>query len=524
MARLGRRQPFAPITKRRIQYQPAAPVADAPYIVSFAANDVRKPRLYRAVTNYRELFTPPTKPVAAKPEIAGFAALESRRPRSFPPIINRVIQFLPFVPRVADAPCIVSFGALESRRPRLLHPVINRVVRYLPLVNPVGKSYVISHVAYEYRKPRSFGTIIKQRTHVAPITAPVSKSRFVLWEAAVESSRRAHTLRAAWIGTPPAGDIKPASLIRLNIKIGHDETVTESQGRRHGQDVATLLNALSRSGAIQGTLKKPYLAYFPADRQQWSPDVPASIWEALDRLVAAQGGNQPLDSDLTAIALLTTTLFGRTLLTLADAAAGRTAFALGTLATQSGTFSGTSSGTNTGDQTTVSGNAGTATALQTARTINGVSFDGTANISIPGGAYIASFFANKNGTNQTGILSATVTKVTYTTETSDVGSYYDATNSKWTPPAGAVLIGAVVNAIAGVVDQNRGQLRIYKNGTPLTIKTTSPSGAQFCPIDIMANDIANGTDYYEIYFYLEGPGNKTIEGAVEQAYFFGYKI
>ena len=38
------------------------------------------------------------------------------------------------------------------------------------------------------------------------------------------------------------------------------------------------------------------------------------------------------------------------------------------------------SGTNTGDQTAVTGNAGTATALETARTIGGVSFDGTANI------------------------------------------------------------------------------------------------------------------------------------------------
>lgn len=40
------------------------------------------------------------------------------------------------------------------------------------------------------------------------------------------------------------------------------------------------------------------------------------------------------------------------------------------------------SGTNTGDQTSVSGNAGTATALQTARNINGVSFNGTANITV----------------------------------------------------------------------------------------------------------------------------------------------
>ena len=43
---------------------------------------------------------------------------------------------------------------------------------------------------------------------------------------------------------------------------------------------------------------------------------------------------QPLDSDLTAIAALTTASFGRSLLTLADQAAGRSAFGLGTISTQ----------------------------------------------------------------------------------------------------------------------------------------------------------------------------------------------
>jgi hypothetical protein len=40
------------------------------------------------------------------------------------------------------------------------------------------------------------------------------------------------------------------------------------------------------------------------------------------------------------------------------------------------------SGTNTGDQTSVTGNAGTATKLATARAINGVNFDGTAAITV----------------------------------------------------------------------------------------------------------------------------------------------
>lgn len=52
--------------------------------------------------------------------------------------------------------------------------------------------------------------------------------------------------------------------------------------------------------------------------------------------------------------------------------------------TASGNVSGANlSGTNTGDQTSVSGNAGTATKLATARTINGVPFDGTASITVP---------------------------------------------------------------------------------------------------------------------------------------------
>lgn len=53
--------------------------------------------------------------------------------------------------------------------------------------------------------------------------------------------------------------------------------------------------------------------------------------------LSASGDFQPADADLTAIAALTTTSFGRALLALADAAAGRTAFGLGTAATEAAT-------------------------------------------------------------------------------------------------------------------------------------------------------------------------------------------
>jgi hypothetical protein len=115
-------------------------------------------------------------------------------------------------------------------------------------------------------------------------------------------------------------------------------------------------------------------------------------FDAAGAAAAAQAASQPLDSDLTAIAALSTTTFGRALLTMADAAALRTAAGLGSLATQSGTFSGTSSGTNTGDQTSVTGNAGTATALATGRTIaitgdlayTSPAFDGSGNVTAAG--------------------------------------------------------------------------------------------------------------------------------------------
>jgi hypothetical protein len=54
------------------------------------------------------------------------------------------------------------------------------------------------------------------------------------------------------------------------------------------------------------------------------------------------------------------------------------------------------SGSNTGDQTNITGNAGTATRLQTARTINGTAFDGSANITIASASSLPTSPSGKN--------------------------------------------------------------------------------------------------------------------------------
>jgi hypothetical protein len=110
----------------------------------------------------------------------------------------------------------------------------------------------------------------------------------------------------------------------------------------------------------------------------WTPWASPSCWGAIGGTLADQADlSSAVDAKLAKASNLSD---------LASASSARTNLGLGTLATQSGTFSGTTSGTNTGDQTTVSGNAGTATALQTARAINGVSFNGTADITVTAAA------------------------------------------------------------------------------------------------------------------------------------------
>ena len=72
--------------------------------------------------------------------------------------------------------------------------------------------------------------------------------------------------------------------------------------------------------------------------------------------------------------------------TTASTGAFTTVTASSTIAATGAVTGSNLSGTNTGDQTTITGNAGSATILQTARNINGVSFNGSADITVAAAA------------------------------------------------------------------------------------------------------------------------------------------
>lgn len=138
-----------------------------------------------------------------------------------------------------------------------------------------------------------------------------------------------------------------------------------------------------------------------------------------------------------------------------------------------------------------------------------------------GGNY-ASFRANKNTTDQTGITDSADVKITFTNEVWDTGSYYDAANSKWTPPAGPVIVGGMIYLSGGVVINGTYNIKVFKNGTMIAasflVAYATSAGVS---VTVSIEDLANGTDYYEIYTFSTGGGTKTVSGLTAYSQFWG---
>jgi hypothetical protein len=106
---------------------------------------------------------------------------------------------------------------------------------------------------------------------------------------------------------------------------------------------------------------------------------------------------------------------------------------------------------------------------------------------------VACFKANKNGTDQTGVVANTITAVTFGNELYDVGNYF-ASNA-WTPPAGNVTL--VLNlAHKGTIANGTGlHTYIYKNGSVYAQMVQQSAGSAGL-ISFALDDQCNGSDAY----------------------------
>jgi hypothetical protein len=146
------------------------------------------------------------------------------------------------------------------------------------------------------------------------------------------------------------------------------------------------------------------------------------------------------------------------------------------------------SGSNTGDQTSVSGNAGTATALQNARTINGTSFNGTANITVTAAA------GTLTGTSlNSTVVSATLTSITIPTNSG---------------PATFQMLDGNATYISMDTRNTVSSTTVNFNGTSPTIVTASGVTYSVCKIlsvTTTLNGTATVTNMAGLGLYIDAP-------------------
>ena len=150
----------------------------------------------------------------------------------------------------------------------------------------------------------------------------------------------------------------------------------------------------------------------------------------------------------------------------------------------SGTVTGSNlSGTNTGDQTTISGNAGSATILQTSRNINGVSFNGSADITVTAAAGTLTGATLASGVTASSLTSlGTIASLVATTADINGGTIDGTTVGATTPSTGAFTTLSTTGSIS-VADTANGILftagtgRVGGDATNSFLKNASAGGS-----------------------------------------------
>ena len=156
----------------------------------------------------------------------------------------------------------------------------------------------------------------------------------------------------------------------------------------------------------------------------------------------------------------------------------------------------------------------------------------TSNTSITGVTNAPAFLAKMSGDQD--LSDATDTKVVFDTEVYDTDGKYDhSTNYRFTPTvAGTYFLYAQIHGVGGtnsqIVDM---YIFIKKNGSVLYATRHNPSSnyANQITLNIQVTDVANTTDYYELFCYVNDVSGTPDIGAEDStrgtlSYFGAYKL
>ena len=161
---------------------------------------------------------------------------------------------------------------------------------------------------------------------------------------------------------------------------------------------------------------------------------------------------------------------------------------------------------------------------------------GSGNITIGSGVTLVnntpSLKVIRNSSNQTGISSATATKVQFNSEDSlTTSGTWDSTNYRWTPGvAGKYLISINVEIVAASSTAKQCLAYIYKNGSSICYGYLNmndmylrSSGSNV--IGAVTIDTATATDYYEGFVYMQtNSGTVSARAQAGNTNLIGYKL
>ena len=156
-------------------------------------------------------------------------------------------------------------------------------------------------------------------------------------------------------------------------------------------------------------------------------------------------------------------------------------------------------------------------------------YDGT-NWVLPGRSNAAETvaFVAYPATNQVGWPATTYVSMSFNAAVLNVGSHFDTSTRRWTPPAGKVSI--TLNCYFTSMEVGSyGLLAIYKNGAvfrQVGAQTLSP--ANVFSVNLTSVDLASGTDYYEAYAWLSAVeptlGAVLLGGNAISTFFCGHQV